>query len=357
MGLTGSGKSTFISRLTGQHEPQETGIGHGLASKTIDITCYTAQYDQTRIIRLIDTPGFDDTTRSDTEVLNSIASHLDTLHRARQHLLGIICLHRITDVRLSGSAIRNFTILKKLCGPENYHKIVLATTMWGDVAALDKSEQKQAALLREERLFKYWHDLFQGRSPMVPYVDDEESQEKSARRTVGFLINNRQRNTATNVYYQPLQIQHEMVDRAIPLENTEAGRYVRGEILSANRTRLDREIAELEEAVNKARREADVALRRTGVKPGPGPSSTTRQLAARQQQQQQGEEGEQLDTWMQNILPSTSSIGRSTGMIRDFFGSMFNVGNSNGGSGENLDGNNKQNAAPLTSSSTSDLGY
>lgn len=30
-GMTGAGKSTFISRLTGQN-PQEVGVGHGLAS-------------------------------------------------------------------------------------------------------------------------------------------------------------------------------------------------------------------------------------------------------------------------------------------------------------------------------------
>lgn len=79
MGLTGSGKSTLISRLTGE----DVGIGHSLHScmkfifpaffihfaiayttkftGTIDVTGYAIQGSQGEKIYLIDTPGFDDT--------------------------------------------------------------------------------------------------------------------------------------------------------------------------------------------------------------------------------------------------------------------------------------------------------
>ncbi|KAK0742639.1 P-loop containing nucleoside triphosphate hydrolase protein, partial [Schizothecium vesticola] len=133
MGMTGSGKTTFISHLTGPHA--EVGVGHSLSSSTIDATCYPIPCPSTqRPLYLIDTPGFDDTTRSDTSILQTIADQLTALHRARRTILGIIVLHRITDVRLAGSAVKTFQILRRICGPANYDRVVLATTMWTDAS-------------------------------------------------------------------------------------------------------------------------------------------------------------------------------------------------------------------------------
>ncbi|KAK0642997.1 P-loop containing nucleoside triphosphate hydrolase protein [Cercophora newfieldiana] len=234
MGMTGAGKSTFISRLTGLQD--EVGVGHSLSSTTSETACFTARYDDKRIIHLIDTPGFDDTTRSDADILNTIAARLATLYRAHQPLLGIVFLHRITDVRLSGSAIKNFNILQRICGPQNYDRIVLATTMWGEAAI--RKGGTEAATGREDRLWDYWTDMFQGKSRTVRHEDDTQ---ESAQKILSYLIDHPSAS-------QPLQIQRELVDQRMTLDQTDAGRYVRRELLMA-KEKLDRELAELQRAV------------------------------------------------------------------------------------------------------------
>ena len=243
--------------------------------------------------------------------------------------------------------------------------------MWSDVVF--NPEREEAALVREDRLREYWDDMFQGRSMMVPHCDDD-SEEEAARRAVRFLID---RNTSGFAgEYRPLQIQHEMVDSRLSLQYTEAGRYVRSELLSANMERLERERAQLQEAVDKARREEALIC-------GTVVTSGTLQVADRptkQRRQQQQEEEEQSDTWTQTILPRlvlrglglqlwssspssstryryngsnrlrrVGSVARSTVRLKEFFfGSIFSVNN------DDSSDNNRRDAR---ATSTSDLGY
>lgn len=127
-----------------------------------------------RPLYLIDTPGFDDTTRTDTSILQTIADQLVALHRARRPILGIIVLHRITDVRLAGSAVKTFRVLQRLCGPGNYDRVVLATTMWTDASFSPAGTE--AAMARQRRLREYWgrEDMFQGRRVVMRYAQDTE---------------------------------------------------------------------------------------------------------------------------------------------------------------------------------------
>ena len=90
MGPTGSGKSNvsrfvaslspnsqvkvdqFINHLTGNAEQGKSGR---LKSDTESVTPYPISYQGLRLV-LVDTPGFDDTYRQDTEILRVIADWL-----------------------------------------------------------------------------------------------------------------------------------------------------------------------------------------------------------------------------------------------------------------------------------------
>ena len=80
---------------------------------------------------LIDTPGFDDTHKTDTQVLREITNWLSTAYTADLKLTGIIYLHRILDVKMGGSAMKNLRMFKKLRGDDSLGSVVLATTFWG----------------------------------------------------------------------------------------------------------------------------------------------------------------------------------------------------------------------------------
>ncbi|GJE89957.1 hypothetical protein PsYK624_060720 [Phanerochaete sordida] len=77
MGATGTGKSTFINLLSGS----ALAVGQGLRSCTSKVEI-TSPFDFLgRSVALIDTPGFDDTSISDTQVLSMIAKFLSDTYR------------------------------------------------------------------------------------------------------------------------------------------------------------------------------------------------------------------------------------------------------------------------------------
>jgi len=75
MGPTGVGKSTFINIAAGQ---DRTLVGHDLTSCTAEIQVVRVTHPRfpSRRIVFVDTPGFDDTYVSDTEILRRIANWL-----------------------------------------------------------------------------------------------------------------------------------------------------------------------------------------------------------------------------------------------------------------------------------------
>lgn len=72
MGPSGSGKTTFINEASGS----EFAIGRGLESCTSEVQATKPFKLNGREVTLIDTPGFDDTSRSDTDILAMIGAYL-----------------------------------------------------------------------------------------------------------------------------------------------------------------------------------------------------------------------------------------------------------------------------------------
>ncbi|KAK2693515.1 hypothetical protein QWA68_006959 [Fusarium oxysporum] len=116
--------------------------------RTQHVTTYQCKWSGTSDIYLLDTPGFDDTNRSDTEVLKEIALCLTKTYEDNIKLSGILYLHRITDRRMGGSAKKNLMMFRKLCGKDSLMNAILITTMWEDEYAAigERREQEQIAM-------------------------------------------------------------------------------------------------------------------------------------------------------------------------------------------------------------------
>ncbi|KAL7801877.1 ankyrin repeat-containing domain protein [Trichoderma afarasin] len=153
MGVTGAGKSSLISLCTGKN----VKIGHKLESCTADVEDVDFMLNDHVCVHLIDTPGFDDTSRSDVEVLQNIALWLKESFEQGTKLSGIIYLHRIIDVRMAGSTLRNLSMFKKLCGEEAYSSVVLATSMWSQVDEA-AGAQRERELIETKKFWGYMHD-------------------------------------------------------------------------------------------------------------------------------------------------------------------------------------------------------
>lgn len=201
MGLTGSGKSTFISRCIGR----DAQIGHDLRSCTESLGIFRFSHEG-RDVYLIDTPGFNDTERSDEETLRCIAHFLGISYANRRYITGIVYLHRITDNRMTGTNQRNIHMLKALCGQDAYHNIVVASTMW----SLSDSQVLKG---RETELLSRdcWFGSICGPRGAAYFRHAEmdsraEEQCRSASRIISHFFR------TSSLGPVPLQIQHELVD-------------------------------------------------------------------------------------------------------------------------------------------------
>lgn len=231
MGITGSGKTTFISRCMGE----DVGIGHGLESCTQDVAIHSFRR-RGRVIRLIDTPGFDDTSKSDVNILNNIAFWLSHAYRAEPKLLlsGIVYLHPVSDTRMGGTATTNLEMMKRLCGEHSLSAVWLATTMWRLVPAVKGAAREQELMSRDQ----FWGGLIHHGSSVLRHYDSEES---------AFAIIDR---IIAKHQLVALRIQREMVEEQKTVEETDAGRYLRRNVLREQekfRDRLDRSARELDE--------------------------------------------------------------------------------------------------------------
>ena len=130
---------------------------------TTDVEDVSFMYNRNLRVYLIDTPGFDDTNRSDVEVLQDIAHWLSASFKDGIPLSGIIFLHRISDPRMAGSARRNLIIFKRPCGERAYQSVVLATSMWSKVSEAE-GETRERELVETET---FW-GLVQEGQPGVP---------------------------------------------------------------------------------------------------------------------------------------------------------------------------------------------
>ena len=127
-----------------------------LASATQEVRAYPYSW-KGRTYELIDTPGFDDTHVSDTDVLRKILTWMKKSYEAGHRIHGLVYLHRISDIRMQGSAQRNFHIFKHICGEQCLGNVVLATTFW-DITDEKTARERETALTRPGG---FWGDMIQ----------------------------------------------------------------------------------------------------------------------------------------------------------------------------------------------------
>jgi hypothetical protein len=190
----------------------------------------------------VDTPGFDDTNRSDTDVLREVTGWLNRAFQQKILLTGIIYLHRITDNRLGGSAMRNLRAFRQLCGDNAMSKVVLATTFWG-------MEDEDTAK-RHERELKDRPDFWGSMIGQGSKVFRQDSERASAREIIKYLVSKRGSGAMT------LRVQDQMVNQGLTLDQTDAGREMQGQ-LAAQKAAYEQELATLREDLAQAMREKD----------------------------------------------------------------------------------------------------
>ncbi|KAI6010120.1 P-loop containing nucleoside triphosphate hydrolase protein [Pisolithus marmoratus] len=218
MGPTGSGKSNFINKLTSSREESRA---NGLKSCTQDIREFIVNLDGGKRYVFVDTPGFDDTYKSDREILRTIADWLEEKYRGHIKLTGVIYTHRISDNRMSGSVCKNLDLFGQLCGDDAAQCVRLVTTMWDN----QKPENTQIWQKRASQLEQnFWKPLIS----LGARHERFNNTQKSAWNIVNGLVQARtslaQGQSVSASAGNALLIQEEMVVAQKELNETSAGK-------------------------------------------------------------------------------------------------------------------------------------
>jgi len=176
---------------------------------------------------LVDTPGFDDSDRTDRDILKTLTSWLESSYRAGSKLTGILYLHRISDT----------SMFKSLVGEDSFRNVVLATTFWSALQHdIETAEEREAELQDSD---EFWGRMVAKgsdyvRLPTTPTGARQLLRRMAKRKAV------------------PLKIQTEMVDENKSFEETAASDQFHEEL------RKIKEQHEQERAAQQARFQAEM---------------------------------------------------------------------------------------------------
>jgi hypothetical protein len=191
---------------------------------------------------LIDTPGFDDTYRTDTEVLGDIVNWLNFAYLGKIQLTGIIYVHAIREARMGAKAINSVRSFTELCGPDAMRRVVMVSTFWDNVDPIEG--------VRRERQLEtdpdFWAQMCQHGSTTFRHYN----KLSTARDVIRHLL--RMSTEMDRGTY--LNIQREMVDGGKKLEETGAGLLML-DALERQRIEFDQRLASLEDELHQAIRQ------------------------------------------------------------------------------------------------------
>ena len=275
MGMTGSGKTTFVSHFcntaeaghsleSGNYSPYlfstcsscilvvSKDISCGKRKKKTDKFPATTQVEahlspqpiRGRRVIFVDTPGFDDTNRTDTEVLRDIVNWLTSAYERNIRLTGLVYLHGVHMTRVGGSARANMHHFRQLCGDESMNSVALATTHWSRAVHVRDREVQEARHQELAANALFWKDLVRRGARIFRHDNEAES----ARAIVHYLLD---RTPAGGGIH--LQVQREMA-AGLTLDQTTVGVAFEQRIQEL-RDRYEREIGNLRRDLDDMRRQ------------------------------------------------------------------------------------------------------
>ncbi|TDL14536.1 P-loop containing nucleoside triphosphate hydrolase protein [Rickenella mellea] len=225
MGSTGVGKSSFINTVTKRHRLR---VGHALDSCTKEVQEVRLEWgNDQRPVVLVDTPGFGDSSMSDTDVLRIIAKYLVKSHKAGTKLTGVIYMHSVIDRKVEGSTRRIFKVFQELCGSKHLKQVVIVTTWWDNVdRALAESREQQ--LCDGETLFR---PMLHDGACMMRHEMGHDQGFSSAKAVLDHLL---------KFSTMDLHIQKQLVNEKRPLPVTSAGSIINQDLMRNAQRCLDR---------------------------------------------------------------------------------------------------------------------
>jgi hypothetical protein len=191
---------------------------------------------------LVDTPGFDDSRKTDYEILRELSSWMAKSYQEKIRLKGIVYLHRILDVKLGGTGMRNLRMFKKLVGEDNLGSIVLATTFWEQTDPAVGEKREHQLKVTEE----FWGKMVANGSRVFRH----DKKITSGTQILQYLLDLSGKAT--------YDIQVDMVDNKKALDETAAGAEVQTQV-DKLRKEYEKKLEDYKKEMQQAIKEQDIA--------------------------------------------------------------------------------------------------
>ncbi len=216
VGVTGAGKTTFASVASDQ---KDLGIGDGLDPCTRDPHAVHFTLDGRPVV-LNDTPGFDDTVRTDIEILEGIGKWVAKQGFTKsQPLDGLILLHPIYVTHEFDSSMerKRIRLLESILGKDAYKRVVIATTMWGTLTCEDDVKRDIDARWHKG----VWDSFRKGGAT----ITEHDNTSESAHRIIRSIIKRSDESERVEIL-----LQKEMAKKSARFIETSAGKEVKGNL-------------------------------------------------------------------------------------------------------------------------------
>ncbi|KDR74821.1 hypothetical protein GALMADRAFT_249717 [Galerina marginata CBS 339.88] len=260
MGPTGAGKSTFINSVL-QREFMTVGKTQDSCTSEIQSASISPipgfpDLKDRRII-IVDTPGFDDTYKSDREILEKIAKWLEGFYKDGRAILGgVIYVHDLSNDRFGGGVRRNLEVFRKMCGNKALGKVVITTTKGRKLSMLKHPNNSSLAHERRRELTDgHWRDLVKNGASVRDFRDTHDS----AWAIVDSILSRLRLTNLIDIY---MQIQKELVDEGKGIPETEAGKELRNTLKDALKMQGQLETASAADGNEAALQEAENTIER-----------------------------------------------------------------------------------------------
>ncbi|KAK3361317.1 P-loop containing nucleoside triphosphate hydrolase protein [Lasiosphaeria ovina] len=214
IGMTGAGKTTFASVASGQTNLK---IGDTLESCTQEPQAVTFSLGGYNVL-LIDTPGFEDSKKTDLDILMVIAKWIsDHKSNGGRHMRldGLILLHPITANQIGDNERKRARLLEVLLGEEAYKRVIIATTMWDD---LNDDEWFTRYLENRFNRGEVWREMQAKGATVLRHYNNQAS----AHDIIGKIIEKSKAEGAGVEF----QIQKEMAESGGKVHKTSVGKQV-----------------------------------------------------------------------------------------------------------------------------------
>ena len=215
----------MICNLVGSERSFNAEISTNLSLGTTTCAAVPVNIGQTKVM-CIDTPGFDDSSKTDSQILEEISRILTAQYEAGISLKGVIYLHRITDIRYAGSSVKTLEIFKKICGEMALKNVVLVSTRWNEV------DEATGAIREQQLRDDFWAYMLGHGSTLARFYGSTDS-------AIGIASQLVSRQSIV------LELQRELIDEKKALKETVAGSYLSDD-LSEMKAQYQRELQDLD---------------------------------------------------------------------------------------------------------------